>query len=279
MIVVAPRKLAPLMALALIVAACGSSTPTSSPTLEPGASPTTSAEASPSAAPTPSPENSPTFEPTASPTASPTAEPTASPTATPTATPTAPPAADITRFRREQQGTGPRDTVDCTDPGFGGTIHLVWRISGATGATLSIDGPGLYDSYQGTSGAADVPFACEEAEHRYTLTTTGGIEPQATLTRTFKRGSAQISDFAVIGPNCPDTSSLVPMLVSWEIAYATGVEVWVDDVLYATYSGKQSPSEGSDAGTFDCSKESQTYRLVTTGGFGTPAEETLDGVP
>jgi hypothetical protein len=272
-------SLGALLAVTLIVAACGSSTPTGSPTLDPAASPTTTAEGSPSVEPTTSPEGSPTIEPSPLPTESPTAEPTASPTPTPTATPTAPPAADITRFRREQQGSGPRDTVDCTDPGFGGTIHLVWRISGATGATLSIDGPGVYDSYQGTSGAADVPFACEEAEHRYTLTTTGGIEPQATLTRTFKRGSAQIGDFAVIGPNCPDTSSMEPMRVTWEVAYATGVEVWVDDVLYATYSGKKSPIEGSDAGMFDCSKSSQAYRLVTTGGYGTHAEETLNGVP
>ena len=144
--------------------------------------------------------------------------------------------------------------------------------------TISIDGPGAYDSYTGSRGEADLPFACEEPQHTYTLTTTGGLEPPASLTRTFKRGAPRIVDFAVIGPNCTGDPT-VPVNVTWEIAYATGVEVWVDGALYATYSGKKSPLEGHAAGTFDCSKSSQEYRLVTTGGYGNPAALTLSAVP
>jgi len=69
------------------------------------------------------------------------------------------------------------------------------------------------------------------------------------------------------------------MSVTWEIAHATGVEVWVDGVLYASYAGKQSPPEGASAGTYDCTKETQEYMIVTTGGYGTPATMTLHATP
>ena len=67
--------------------------------------------------------------------------------------------------------------VDCRDPNFPGTIHLAWSIVSATGATLSIDGTGVYATYQGTDGADDVPFSCGEERHSYLLTTIGGNGP------------------------------------------------------------------------------------------------------
>jgi hypothetical protein len=281
---IARRRWALVLGLALLAAACDSATqPTPTPagsSLAPTVSPTSVVS------PSDTPDLRPTLTATASLTAAPTVAPTATATPTPPPTPTAAPTAEptpapatILRFRREQHGSGPRNVVDCTDDAFAGTIHLVWRISGATGVTLAIDGPGIYDSYSGTSGDIDVPFACEEEQHTYTLTTTGGDGPPASETRTISRGEPEVIDMAVIGPNCPNTTDFVPVSVTWEIAYATGVEVWVDGVLYAPYSGKQSPVEGSDAGTYDCNQPSQEYMIVTTGGFGPPATLTLTAIP
>jgi hypothetical protein len=108
-----------------------------------------------------------------------TAEPivTAAPTTAPTAVPqpTAVPAPIIRSFE------GPA-SVDCNDPSFNGTIHLEWRVGNADGATLSIDGPGLYRSYTGVLGKDDVPFGCGGEQHSYTLTTTGGNGRAATQT-------------------------------------------------------------------------------------------------
>jgi hypothetical protein len=45
----------------------------------------------------------------------------------------------------------------------------------ATGVTISIDGPGIYDRYNDTTGSALVPFACNGDSHTYLLTTVGGV--------------------------------------------------------------------------------------------------------
>ena len=58
--------------------------------------------------------------------------------------------------------------ADCKGP----FIQLSWTTQNATGVSVSIDGPGVYDSY-GPDGSAQVPFACSEASHTYTLTATG----------------------------------------------------------------------------------------------------------
>jgi hypothetical protein len=200
------------------------------------------------------------------------------PLPTPTADPT-PRAAAILRFRREGHGSGPRNVVDCTVPSFDGTITLAWLVRRATGVALAIDGPGTYDSYSGTSGEANVPFACEEAKHTYTLTTTGGEGPPASVTRTVRRGEPRIVDFAVIGPNCASPADSAPVSVTYEVASATGAELWVDGALYASYAGRASGPQGNDAGTYDCSRESQSYMLRTTGGFGQAAELTLSARP
>jgi hypothetical protein len=136
---------------------------------------------SPAASPSPAPEPSialPTAGPTLTPiqTPAPTTPPfTAAPTpagpATPAPTPAdAPP---IIRFF-----TGPA-SVNCSDPNFPGTIHLSWRVGNADGATLSIDGPGVYQQYPGVLRDDNVPFACDGNSHTYILVTYGGIEPPA----------------------------------------------------------------------------------------------------
>jgi len=135
---------------------------------------------SPSASPAPSRSASPTAAATIAPT--PTAGPSIAPTAAPTPTqapttepePTQQPAPIIVSF------VGPK-TVNCHDGTFNGTIHLTWRVTFADGATLAIDGPGLYKSYIGVIGQDDVPFGCGGEPHTYVLTTTGGNGPPATM--------------------------------------------------------------------------------------------------
>jgi hypothetical protein len=56
---------------------------------------------------------------------------------------------------------------------------IEWKISGATGTSLSVDNPGIvgsYRSYQGTTGSETFTFSCggSTEKHTYTLYTTGG---------------------------------------------------------------------------------------------------------
>lgn len=118
------------------------------------------------------------------PTTATTPEPTG--TAAPPATPRPP---EIVLFRRENYTGDRRNVVDCTDPAFDGTIFLRWELHGATGARLSIDGPGLFASYDGKTGDASVPFSCGEQSHTYTLRTTGGNGPPDSVTRTIRQAS------------------------------------------------------------------------------------------
>ena len=135
---------------------------------------------SPAASPAPSPSAAPTEAPaTASPSSLPSSAPTAAPTAT--AAPTEPPGATQQPAPIILSFEGPA-SVDCSDPSFNGTIHLTWRVTFADGASLSIDGPGLYKTYVGVLGEDDVPFSCGGEAHSYTLTTTGGNGPAAAMT-------------------------------------------------------------------------------------------------
>ncbi|MBI2780566.1 MAG: zinc ribbon domain-containing protein [Chloroflexi bacterium] len=133
-----------------------------------------------SPAASPAPSASPTAAPTvaATPTAAPTTAPTPEPTPTEAPTtepePTQQPAPVIVSF------VGPK-SVNCNDSAFNGTIHLTWQVTFADGATLAIDGPGLYKTYVGVIGQDDVPFGCGGEPHTYVLTTTGGNGPPATM--------------------------------------------------------------------------------------------------
>ncbi len=134
----------------------------------PAASPAPSATLSPTAAPateTPAPIRTDAPATDAPATDAPTLEPGATPQ----------PAPFIRSF------VGP-ESVDRSDPSFDGTIHLTWRVAFADGATLAVDGPGLYKSYTGVAGQENAPFSCGGESHSYTLTTMGGNGPPVSQT-------------------------------------------------------------------------------------------------
>lgn len=61
---------------------------------------------------------------------------------------------------------------------FGGTVVLEWQVTGATNVTISIDGPGIYGTYDPTyshtfSFPCDVPSGSTQ-KHTYLLKTIGG---------------------------------------------------------------------------------------------------------
>jgi hypothetical protein len=192
------------------------------------------------------------------------------PTAVPTPTPP-----EIVRFRRENFTSGTRRLVDCTQPEFAlgsGTIELAWQLRAATGAELSIDGGGLYKSYSGTSGSDNtVPFGCAEPSHEYTLTTTGGTGHPDSVTRSISPAPPEIISWSLHPDATCEGNLFAPIYVSWNIAYATGVDLRIDGALYANYVGKE--YENAPAGNFDCTKTEQTYTLTTTGGYGDAAQE------
>jgi hypothetical protein len=245
----------------------GTASASSSPTALVSPSASLTAEASPSTAPTdslaPTPEVT-LAPPTAAPTAARTAAPTKAPT--PTATPNTRPA--ITKFSIPS-------VVDCTI--LAPTIHISWTIRNATGVTLSIDGGGLYQAYSGTSGSDDVPFGCSKnvPAHTYTLRTTGGSGPAATITKSVKWGAMQIVSFSMSATaNCPNFNpgTTIGINLNYEIKYATGAELSRDGQLYSTYSGKVVHTTGI---VYDCTQHNQDFTLKTTGGYGTAATKTF----
>jgi hypothetical protein len=70
---------------------------------------------------------------------------------------------------------------------------IEWKVSGASGAALSVDNPGIvgsYRSYSGTSGSETLTFSCGHGAgstetHVYTIYTTGA-DPQRSSTITAK---------------------------------------------------------------------------------------------
>jgi cytoskeletal protein RodZ len=120
----------------------------------------------------------------------PSASPTTPPTLAPTTPPSAPPTA--TTAPAKTPATAPAiaafvapATVDCTNESVV-IVRLSWHVERATGVTISIDGPGIYDSY-GPTDAADLPFSCGEPQHTYLLTTTGGTGSPATQQKVITR--------------------------------------------------------------------------------------------
>jgi hypothetical protein len=93
----------------------------------------------------------------------------------------------IVYFRFRQQ---PKCTASGPQPAI-----IEWKVSGATGAALSVDNPGIvgsYRSYSGTTGSETLYFSCQPAgsteTHVYTIYTTGG-NPQRSSTLTAKATS------------------------------------------------------------------------------------------
>jgi hypothetical protein len=72
-------------------------------------------------------------------------------------------------------------TVNCSGPT---TIGVSWSTTNATQVVLSIDGSVPYKTYTGPTGADTVPFACNGAPHRYTITAKSSTGGQATQTQT-----------------------------------------------------------------------------------------------
>jgi hypothetical protein len=160
---------------------------------------------------------------------------------------------------------------DCTN-GTSNSIHVSWSVKRATGVTISIDGPGIYDSYDGLTGAVDLPFGCDHTvlKHTYTLTTVGGTGPAATLTKTVRTRAPSIVSFSVAAPDCSG-DGMVGVAMSYELRAATGAELWRDGSLYSTYNVKAT----DDIVLYDCSKDSQAWKLTSTGGYGAPASKTV----
>lgn len=217
-------------------------------------------------------------------TAGPTPTPTTAPTATskPTPKPTAKPTPKPT------PNTNPAflslsvpKTEDCTD-GTAGTIHVSWSIERATGVTIAIDGPGIYDSYPGTSGAVDVPFGCSHTKlsHTYTFATTGGSGPAAKITRTVTAAKPQITTFRLGPAACPAKSAsagvTVAITVKYQILAAIGIRLDRDGATQFTSNNKVS-SSGLNV-NYDCTQTDQLFVLTTTGGYGTEAVREINVV-
>ncbi len=195
--------------------------------------------------------------PTAGPVATPSATPQAAtprPTATPNTSPT------ILAFEAPK-------TEDCTNS-TAGTITVSWQIANATGVSISIDGPGIYDSYPGTAGTIDLPFGCSQQQlsHTYTLRTTGGSGTADKLTRTVTTKAPKVKVFTLAAPDCNAPSGSVGIALTYEVVAATGAQLKIDGAIYANYNGKTS-SPGLTI-PYDCTKASQTFVLTTTGGYG-----------
>lgn len=236
-----------------------------SATLSPGPSATQVAVASGPLAPSPSAFD--TAAPTvAPPTAAPTSAPTPPPTSAPT--PSAKPSPTPNISPRIVTWDVPK-YEDCTND-TAGSITVSWEIRRASGVTISIDGPGIYDTYNETKFTTTLPFGCDQTDlsDTYTLKTVGGTGPAATLTRTVTARPASITSFAM-GPggvaHCPTDSGIVGIDLDFEIRAATGAELLRDGALYSTYSSKVVHTSGI---MFECEKEFTTFRLTTTGGYG-----------
>jgi hypothetical protein len=82
----------------------------------------------------------------------------------------------IVYFRIAQQPRCPQGTSEY--PVEGVPVTLEWKVTGAKNVTLSVDGPGVYDTY-GATGSATLSFPCggepgETVTHTYLLKTVGG---------------------------------------------------------------------------------------------------------
>jgi hypothetical protein len=155
-----------ILVLATAAAACGGVAPSPSPA---SGAVDTSAATIPRL---PSPPPAATASATQSPTSAPTVKPTQALITMPT----------IVSFKVPA-------TADCRGYILPVTVKVSWVVARATGVAISIDGPGIYTHEPGTTGSVTVPFACGQydAQHTYTLTTTGGTGVAASQTKTVKR--------------------------------------------------------------------------------------------
>ena len=261
--------IAVLVPACVLVLGCAGIGPTESGSPPASGAPATSVasstvQSSPSAdvpmtiAPTPTANAATTPTPTPTPTTAPTAPPTATPAATP-------------KPARVKSFAASDTVIDCNVEPEPYQVHLEWSIARATGVTISIDGPGIYDSFAGETGSADVPFACGEPKHTYTLSTTGGDGAAASQTVTVKRAKPAFveGDTSVPGltTNVQCTSPINRILY-WHVENASGVKIESGGVVLGTYDGVASNVQVP----FDCTvSDTQTYHLTTIAKYGPQA--------
>jgi hypothetical protein len=232
-----------------------------------------SASAAPSQVAIASPSSTPEVTQNPATAAPPTSAPTPGPTKTPKPTPTPNTNPAIVFFDTPKQ-------EDCTNS-TAGSIHVSWSVKRATGVSISIDGPGIFDSYAGLTGEVDLPFGCDPAKlsHTYTLTTVGGTGPAASVTKTVKTRAPSITAFAM-NPvtECAGDIGQANLRFSYTVRAATGADLYYRTdpeapfLVYGNYSGTE---VGPIGVPYDCRYASITYRLVTTGGYGDPARKTI----
>src|SRR5207247_6675413 len=135
--------------------------------------------------------------------------------------------------------TGPSEDVDCNVDPLPSLIHMEWSVVNATGVTLTIDGGGIFDSYDGATGSADVPFSCGSAKHTYLLTTTGGGGTPAQQKIVVLRAKPVIDEF--YGPLISGTGPCTaPYNVSlhYSVFHATGATIESNGQVLGNDNGK-----------------------------------------
>ena len=208
--------------------------------------------------------------PSSAPTDAPTSAPTPRPTKTPKPTPTPNTNPAIVSWDTPKY-------EDCTaDPPAAGMISVSWSVKRAEGVTISIDGGGIFDSYDTlVRENLVIPYGCDLTvlKHTYTLTTVGGTGPAATVTKTVRTRPPSVESF-VLTPvtGCAGTSGNATVRLSYTVRAATGASLYTDGAIYANYSGKEA---GPIPIPYDCSKSSITFKLKTTGGYGPSASKTI----
>jgi hypothetical protein len=95
-------------------------------------------------------------------------------TAPPTTTPptTAPPTTTTPPASPTFTTLAVPSTVECPTPSADADATFSWTAPGATKVTLSIDGPGIYRTYDGATGTETVSFPCGSS-HTYLFTAFG----------------------------------------------------------------------------------------------------------
>ncbi len=98
-------------------------------------------------------------------------------------------------------------TVNCSGPT---TIGVSWTTTNATQVVLSIDGSTPFRTYTGSTGADTVPFACNGANHTYTLTAKSSSGSQTTQTQTVSQVSTPTTRPTPTTAKPPPTTSAPP---------------------------------------------------------------------
>lgn len=61
-------------------------------------------------------------------------------------------------------------TANCSGNPATVSITISWKTTNTTKVDISIDGPGIFQTYPGSSGSDSFPFACSNSSNTYTLT-------------------------------------------------------------------------------------------------------------